>query len=106
MCCQCGEIVQHRLDKGEALPCGNGHLVPATIARASLVKPGQPQPAAPAAAKPNRAPKIIRVRNMSANAQRRRAIKAHNQQMRAPARFDSSPPTNKVLSRDRVFPRA
>jgi hypothetical protein len=39
MCCQCGEIVQHRLEKGEALPCGNGHLVPPTIARASLVKP-------------------------------------------------------------------
>ena len=25
MCCQCGEIVQHRLDKGDALPCRNGH---------------------------------------------------------------------------------
>jgi Restriction endonuclease len=28
MCCQCGEIVQHRLDKGHAIPCGNGHLGP------------------------------------------------------------------------------
>jgi hypothetical protein len=29
MCCQCGEIVQHRLDReqDEARPCGNGHLV-------------------------------------------------------------------------------
>ena len=24
MCRQCGAIVQHRLDRGEALPCGNG----------------------------------------------------------------------------------
>jgi hypothetical protein len=48
MCCQCGEIVQNRLDKGHALPCGKGHLAPATIARASLVKPRQPMPAAPA----------------------------------------------------------
>lgn len=37
MCCQCGEIVQHRLDKGEALPCRNGHLVATTIARPALV---------------------------------------------------------------------
>jgi hypothetical protein len=36
MCCQCGEIVQHRLSKGEALPCNNGHMVAPTIARASL----------------------------------------------------------------------
>jgi hypothetical protein len=41
MCCQCGEIVQHRLDReqDEARPCGNGHLVPPTIARAMLLPP-------------------------------------------------------------------
>src|SRR3984893_12355062 len=62
MCCQCGDIVQHRLDKGAALPCANGHLVPATIARASLIKPRPPQPAPGAEdQKPNRAPKLIRI---------------------------------------------
>ena len=36
MCCQCGEFVQHRLDKEEALPCCNGHLLAPTIARPRL----------------------------------------------------------------------
>jgi hypothetical protein len=41
MCQQCGEIVQHRIDReqGEARPCGNGHLVAPTIARAMLLPP-------------------------------------------------------------------
>ena len=41
MCQQCGEIVQHRLDReqDEARPCGNGHLVAPTIARAMLLPP-------------------------------------------------------------------
>ena len=41
MCCQCGGIVQHRLDReqDEARPCGNGHLVAPTIARAMLLPP-------------------------------------------------------------------
>lgn len=41
MCRQCGEIVQHRLDReqDEARPCGNGHLVAPTIARAMLLPP-------------------------------------------------------------------
>jgi hypothetical protein len=44
MCRQCGEIVQHRLDReqDEARPCGNGHLVAPTIARAMLVPPRPP----------------------------------------------------------------
>ena len=37
MCRQCGEIVQHRLDHADAIPCRNDHLVAPTIARAALV---------------------------------------------------------------------
>jgi hypothetical protein len=41
MCCQCGEIVQHRLDRehDEARPCSNGHTVAPTIARDMLLPP-------------------------------------------------------------------
>ena len=41
MCCQCGDIVQHRLDRDQdkAQPCANGHMVPPTIARAMLLPP-------------------------------------------------------------------
>jgi hypothetical protein len=48
MCRQSGEIVQHRLDReqDEARPCGNGHLVAPTIARAILVPPRPPANAA------------------------------------------------------------
>jgi len=49
MCRQCGEIVQHRLDQAEAIPCRNGHPVAPTIARAALVMPkqeGEPQSSA------------------------------------------------------------
>jgi hypothetical protein len=46
VCRQCGEIVQHQLDQGEALPCGNGHLVAPTIARAALVRRRPQQPTA------------------------------------------------------------
>jgi hypothetical protein len=82
MCRQCGEIVQHRLDQGEALPCGNGHLVAPTIARAALVPPKkQRQPDAADHQSHNPRPK--KWRNMSAKAQRCRAIKAHNHQGRA-----------------------
>jgi len=81
MCRQCGDIVQHRIDRKETLPCENGHPVAPPISRADLIKPtpkpapsqtvtGQPAPAS--------SPAIIRYRNMSAKAQRRRAIKAHN----------------------------
>jgi Restriction endonuclease len=67
MCCLCGDIVRHRLDKGEALPCANGHMVPATIALGS-VKP--PKPAAATAS--GQSPKPA-VRPLS-----RREIRAHN----------------------------
>jgi hypothetical protein len=87
MCPQCGGIVQHRLDSNEARRCGNSHFVAPTIARAELVKPRQqPTPDHPAtgpAVTPK--PKIIKLRNMSAKAQHRRAIRAHNHQMRARA---------------------
>lgn len=41
MCQQCGEIVQHRLDReqDEARPCSNGHPVAPTIARGMLLPP-------------------------------------------------------------------
>jgi hypothetical protein len=39
MCCQCGEIVRHQIDKPEVVHCGNGHKVAPTIARASLIMP-------------------------------------------------------------------
>ena len=83
MCRQCGDIVEHRLDGDEAIPCRNGHRVPPTIARAALVPPRQQQPAA-ADHRPQQAPRA-KWRNMSAKAQRRRAIKAHNHQVRARA---------------------
>lgn len=37
MCRQCGEIITHQLGRAEAVPCGNGHPVAPTIARAALV---------------------------------------------------------------------
>jgi hypothetical protein len=37
MCRRCGEIVNHTLDRAEAIPCNNGHPVAPTIARAALV---------------------------------------------------------------------
>jgi hypothetical protein len=82
-CCQCGDLVQHRLDHDEALPCRNGHLVAPTVARAALVpfRPPSPQPgSATSAPKPAF---VIKPRNMSLKAQRRRKIRAHNNQMRA-----------------------
>jgi hypothetical protein len=43
MCQQCGGIVEHRLDReqDEARPCGKGHMVAPTIARAMLL-PSRP----------------------------------------------------------------
>jgi hypothetical protein len=104
MCRQCGDIVQHALAKDDAMPCINGHLVAPTISRAALIPyrspmpaPGQQPAAAPALAfarhpaGPHPAgtvppvSRLIKPRNMSAKAQRRRAIKAHNHKLRARA---------------------
>jgi hypothetical protein len=82
MCRQCGEIMQYKLGDDRARPCGIGHFVVPTIARADLVK----QPTAQhEAAGPSPAPsaKVAKWRNMSAKAQRRRAIKAHNHRAQA-----------------------
>jgi len=38
MCRQCGEIVMHRVDGGEAVPCANGHPVAPTIAKAAFTR--------------------------------------------------------------------
>jgi len=82
MCCQCGEIVQHRLERDGALPCRNGHLVAPSIAHAELVpyRAPPPQPGAAPAPKPGL---VIKPRIMTPKAQRRRAIKAHNREVRA-----------------------
>jgi len=99
MCRQCGEIVQHRLDKEQVLLCGSGHLVAPPISHAALIPFRSPtpaqQPAAnnptvayavhPAGPHPGGSGPVIRPRNMSAKAQRRRAIKAHNNQTRGRA---------------------
>jgi hypothetical protein len=92
MCCQCGDIVQHQLDQSDARPCRQGHPVAPTIARAALV-PYRPavsseQPATAAQPKPGR---VIRPRNMSLKAQRRRKIKAHNNRLRARALHGPAP---------------
>jgi Restriction endonuclease len=70
MCHQCGEIVQHRLDReqDEARPCGNGHLVAPTIARAMLLPPRLPATGNGASAAPTPAPRPLS----------RREIRAHN----------------------------
>ena len=69
MCCQCGEIVQHRLDReqDEARACGSGHMVAPTIARAMLLPPR------PAAATGSGTKKEPTPRPYS-----RREIRAHN----------------------------
>ncbi len=83
MCCQCGEIVRHRLDGDEALPCPNGHLVAPTIARAALVPYRAPVEQPGAAVKAPKPARVIKPLNMSLKAQRRRKIRAHTDQMRA-----------------------
>jgi Restriction endonuclease len=69
MCCQCGEIVQHRLDReqDEARPCGSGHMVAPTIARAMLLPP---RPAATASSGTKKEP--------TPRPYSRREIRAHN----------------------------
>jgi len=66
-CCECGDIVQHNLDKGEAVPCRNGHKVPATIALRSIMPPKSD-----AASTPDQSPKP------AARAYSRREVRAHN----------------------------
>ena len=69
MCQQCGEIVQHRLDReqDEARPCGNGHMVAPTIARAMLLPP---RPAAAGSGTTRQTP--------TPRPYSRREIRAHN----------------------------
>jgi hypothetical protein len=63
---QCGEIVQHRLGDDEARPCGNGHPVAPTIARAMIVPP-RPAASGNAGSAPKPAPRPLI----------RRGIRAH-----------------------------
>jgi hypothetical protein len=67
MCCQCGDIVQHRLNKGELVPCHNGHQVAPTIPRGSLIVPRQ-IPASPSGQTPK----------PTARPYSRREIRAHS----------------------------
>ena len=100
VCQECGEIVQHRLDKDEPLPCPNGHFVPPSQSRAKLIPYRPPTPTAqPPAPNPAPAyalhpagphptgtrPPVIKPRIMTPKAQRRRAIKAHNRKLQARA---------------------
>jgi hypothetical protein len=74
-----------RPHRDEALHCHNGHLAAPSIARAELV-PYRPPPPQPESAVPAAKPHfIIKPRNVSPKAQRRRAIKAHNRKLRARA---------------------
>lgn len=84
ICCQCGDTVRHHLDRDQALPCRNGHLVAPTIARAALIpfRPPAPEPGVAHAAKPAF---VIKPRNMSLKAQIRRKIASHNRQVRGRA---------------------
>jgi hypothetical protein len=68
MCRECGDIVQHKLDRKETLPCGNGHPVAPTIARAMFIS-------LPATKASNSAPTLTR-QPMS-----RREIRAHNRRL-------------------------
>lgn len=91
MCCQCGDIVQHQLDKTQAVPCRNGHPVAPTIARAALVPYRRDPSEQPAAAAQPKTGRVIRPGGMSAKAQRRRQIKAHNKRRRSRALRDPGP---------------
>jgi hypothetical protein len=85
MCCQCGDLVQHRLDHDQALPCRNGHLVAPTIARAALVPFRPPAPEAGGIVHAPKPAFAIKPRNMSLKAQRRRKIRTHNNRLRTRA---------------------
>jgi hypothetical protein len=77
MCCQCGEIVRHQIDKGEIVHCRSGHKVAPTIARASLMMPRKP---AASGQTPKNAPRP----------HSRREIRAHNAKYEA--RMMKKPP--------------
>jgi Restriction endonuclease len=81
MCRDCGDIVQHSLDSSAPKRCINGHAVPQPMARGDFEKPPKSS-GQPAIAALTIAPAIIRYRDMSPKAQRRRAIKAHNYMLR------------------------
>jgi hypothetical protein len=76
MCRQCGEIVEHRIDRDqdEARARSGGHMVPPTIARAMLLPP-RPAASADANATTTPAPRPLS----------KREIRAHNHKVRARA---------------------
>lgn len=80
MCRHCGDIVRHSLDDSRPRHCANGHTVPQPMARADFEKPPASGPARQAPAMLPRVfgPAVVKYRDNSPKAARRRAIKAHN----------------------------
>jgi hypothetical protein len=89
MCHQCGEIVQHRLDReqDEARPCGNGHLVAPTIARAQLIPPRPAANGQAGSVTPAPAPRPLS----------RREIRAHNAKYEARMMRKSRGPSGGIV---------
>jgi len=80
MCCQCGEIIQHRLDKGHALPCGNGILSRRRLRGLRLSNHARRRQQQ-AQATPNRSTRRRhKIRSMHPKAQIKRRMRAHNAQ--------------------------
>ena len=75
MCKICGAVVEHRLSHAEAVPCGSGHFVAPTIARAAIFPEGAKPPAA--GEKPSPAPRQRHGRRMTAKAHNKRLRLAH-----------------------------
>lgn len=79
MCRQCGEVVQHRLDAGDARPCSSGHPVAPTIARAALV----PEPGGEGAMTETPVGPAPKSRQKNLRATARSKARAHNRKARA-----------------------
>jgi hypothetical protein len=75
MCKICGAVVEHRLGHAEAVPCGSGHFVAPTIARAAIFPEGAKSPAA--GEKPSPALRQRHGRRMTAKAHNKRLRLAH-----------------------------
>jgi hypothetical protein len=80
MCRECGDIVRHSLDDSTPKHCANGHTVPQPMARADFEKAPASRSDQPVAATSTPAfrPAVVKYRDMSSKAVRRRAMKAHN----------------------------
>jgi hypothetical protein len=75
MCKICGAVVEHHLSQAEAVPCGDGHFVAPTIARAAIFPERAKSPATGDKTSP--APRQRRGRRMTAKAHNKRLRMAH-----------------------------